>query len=379
MKKIIRTSTIGLSLNLFCRGLLKELSGKYEVAALSSPDTDLDEVASREGIRVIPVKMERRISPIKDLYSLFRLYRIFRKEKPDMVHSMTPKAGLLSMIAAYMARVPYRVHSFTGLIFPTATGIKRKILMFTDKITCACSNHILAEGEGVRDDLKSAGITAKDINILGYGNLRGIDLNYYSCEKVETEAAEVRRSLQLAPETHVFVFVGRITHDKGIDELITAFKALIDEGLDVRLILAGEEETEDPLLPENSLFITQSPHILKTGWIKDVRPYYASADTLVFPSHREGFPNVVLEAGAMELPSIVTDINGSREIISPDVNGIIIPPSDTERLTSAMRDRLRDGKNGREMGKRARQLVAERYEQGFVRKKLKDFYELILH
>lgn len=378
MKKIIRTSTIGLSLNVFCRGTLKELGQRYDVVAVSTPDADLDEVASREGVRVVPVNMERKISPLKDLMSLVRLYRVFKREKPAMVHSMTPKAGLLSMMAARLAGVPARVHSFTGLIFPTATGIKRRILMLTDKLTCLCASHVLAEGQGVKDDLTSAGITRKEIRILGYGNVRGIDLDYYNRENVVAEASQIRESLHLTSRSHVFIFVGRLTHDKGVDELIEAFRTIESEGHDVRLILVGEEEREDPLEPRNSEYIRQSANVVKTGWQKDVRPYYGAADTLVFPSHREGFPNVVLEAGAMELPAIVTDINGSREIIQDGVTGVIIPPADTEKLTSAMRSWLTDTGKEKEMGRNARALVAARYEQGFVRQKLMEFYHSLL-
>ena len=180
-KKIVRAATIGLSLNAFCRGLLRELTEEgYEVVALSSSDADLQQVGEREGVRTIGVPMERRISPLKDLVSLVRLIRVLRKEKPDMVHSMTPKAGLLCMMAAKMAGVPVRVHTFTGLVWPTSTGLKRKVLMLTDKITCVCASHIIPEGEGVKSDLISGGITKKPLKVLGYGNVMGVDLKRFS-------------------------------------------------------------------------------------------------------------------------------------------------------------------------------------------------------
>ncbi|MDE6129959.1 MAG: glycosyltransferase, partial [Muribaculaceae bacterium] len=159
--KIIRTSTIPLSLDVFCRDLLRELRQDegYEVVAVSSPGEELERVASREGVRVHAVPMQRHISPLKDLVSLWKLIRVFRREKPQMVHSITPKAGLLSMMAAWLTRVPVRVHTFTGLVFPTATGLTQKILILTDRLTCACATHIVPEGEGVKRDLASYRIT----------------------------------------------------------------------------------------------------------------------------------------------------------------------------------------------------------------------------
>ena len=176
--KIIRASTVPESLDTFCRGLLSELQQEcgYEVVAVSSPGDRLDTLAAREGVRTVAVPMERHISPLKDLKSLWRLLRVFRRERPAMVHSMTPKAGLLSMMAAWICRVPVRLHTFTGLVFPTATGLTQKILVFTDRLTCACATHIVPEGEGVRNDLTSYRITAKPLKVLGHGNVRGIDL-----------------------------------------------------------------------------------------------------------------------------------------------------------------------------------------------------------
>ena len=180
--KLIRVATVPSSLKAFCSGLLRELrEGEgYEVVAVSSPGEHLDEISEQEGVRTIAIPMERRISPINDLKSLWKMWRVMLKEKPDMVHSMTPKAGLVTMVAAWLARVPIRIHTFTGLVFPTSTGLKRRILMATDWITCACATHVIPEGEGVKADLLNNHITKKDIRVLGFGNIRGIDLEYYN-------------------------------------------------------------------------------------------------------------------------------------------------------------------------------------------------------
>ncbi|MCD8291521.1 MAG: glycosyltransferase, partial [Prevotella sp.] len=214
LRKIIRTSTVPVSLDVFCRGLLRELSADYEVIALSSPGKEMDQIAKREGVRTIAVPMERRISIYKDLLSLFRLIQVFLKEKPQMVHSMTPKAGLLSMTAAWIAKVPVRVHTFTGLVFPTAKGWRQKLLMLTDRITCACATYVTAEGKGVKNDLKNYGITRKKITILGNGSVRGIDLKYYACTpNVIAEAFSIKKRLNIHEGEFSFIFVGRLVGD----------------------------------------------------------------------------------------------------------------------------------------------------------------------
>jgi glycosyltransferase involved in cell wall biosynthesis len=377
--KIIRASTVPESLDTFCRGLLSELQQEcgYEVVAVSSPGDRLDTLAAREGVRTVAVPMERHISPLKDLKSLWRLLRVFRRERPAMVHSMTPKAGLLSMMAAWICRVPVRLHTFTGLVFPTATGLTQKILVFTDRLTCACATHIVPEGEGVRNDLTSYRITAKPLKVLGHGNVRGIDLERFdpSLPEVMDSAAKIRKE-----GVFTFIFIGRLVRDKGINELVSAFTELNREIPATRLILVGEQESElDPLSPETMESISGCASIEAVGRQNDVRPWLAASDALAFPSYREGFPNVVIEAGAMGLPSVVTDINGSREIVSHGVNGVIIPTRDRDALLTAMRNMIGQREDTAKMAAAARPMVAGRFEQSFVRKCLKDYYREILH
>ena len=366
--KIIRTATVGESLNTFCEGLLKELTDEgYEVIALSSPDVDLRELGEREGVRTIGIEMERHVSPLKDFVSLMKITRVLKQEKPDLVHSMTPKAGLLCMMAAKLAGVPIRLHTFTGLVWPTATGTLRKILMMTDRITCACATHIVPEGEGVKQDLQRC-ITKKPMKVLGYGNVRGVDMDYWQ-----------RRVKEKDNKLFTFVFVGRIVGDKGINELVSAFIRYHHENVDTRLLLVGPyEDNLDPVSPETKRLIETSDSIEAVGNQKDARPFYEQSDVLVFPSYREGFPNVVLEAGAMELPSIVTDINGSREIIEHGKNGLIVPPRDEQALYDAMKWMAEHPDDRKKMAENARPIVANRYEQGFVRQCLKNYYKEIL-
>ncbi len=369
MHKIVRAATVPLSLEAFCRDMLRELSREYEVVAVSSPSKVLDEVGVREGVRTIAVPMERHISLFRDLKSLWRMWRVLRKEKPDMIHSMTPKAGLICMMAGWLTGVPVRIHTFTGLVWPTSNGLKRRILMATDWLTCACATHIIPEGEGVKSDLLNHHITRKPLKVLGYGNVKGIDLDYFKPAETTSKSHQ----------GFTFVFVGRIVRDKGINELVKAFDRLHQEYNDVRLVLVGPREDDlDPVLPETLERIDRGEGIEAVGKQSDVKSYYTNADALVFPSYREGFPNVVIEAGAMGLPSIVTDINGSREIIIDGQNGVIVPPQNEEALYQAMKRFVEDSELTLSLAANARPLIASRYEQGYVRQCLYDFYHEIL-
>lgn len=372
--KIIRACTVSQSVGFFV-GMIPEFREMdLDVVAVSSAGSELQQVKDAGG-RVVTVEMQRHISPIKDFKSLFGLISVFRKEKPTMVHSMTPKAGLLCMMAARFTRVPVRVHTFTGLVFPTAKRLTKRILMATDWLTCACATHVIPEGEGVKVDLLNHHITKKPIKVLGYGNVRGIDLNRFDrTAEVMTEAEKLRK-----PSVFTFIFIGRLVGDKGINELVEAFERLNQEYPATRLILVGGKEQDlDPLKPKTIEKIDTNPAIEAVGEKTDVRPWLAASDCFVFPSYREGFPNVVLEAGAMGLPSIVTDINGSREIIIEGQNGVIIPSHDSVALYEAMKRFLANPAEVATLAANTRPLIASRYEQSYVRQCLKDFYREIL-
>lgn len=363
-KKIIRVTTVADSI-CFYSDLIPALQKDYEVVGVSSPGKELDEL-SEKGIRTIEVAMERRISVVSDIKSLWKMCKVLRKESPYIVHSITPKAGLITMIASWLCRVPVRIHTFTGLVWPTTKGIQRRILMATDWLTCACATHVIPEGEGVKADLLNHHITSKPIKVLGYGNVRGVDMEYFKPESRNTE------------DVFTFVFIGRIVKDKGINELVAAFKRVNEKHKHVRLVLVGpKEDNLDPILPETAAEIHSNNAITEVGSQKDVRPFYQNADALVFPSYREGFPNVVLEAGAMGLPSIVTDINGSREIIVESKNGTIIPPHDEQALYEAMLNWVENPQEVASMAANARKMISERFEKSFVQKCMIDFYNKV--
>ena len=374
--KIIRATTVPQSLSFFDT-TNSELQAKYEVLLLSSPGPQLEETGNRFGMKTILISMSRHISVFKDFVSLIKIVRAFKKIKPVMVHSMTPKAGLLCMIAARLVRVPVRVHTFTGLVFPTATGLKKRVLMLTDKVTCACATHIIPEGEGVKADLINYGITKKSLSVLGYGNVKGVDLSFFD----RTPEVERKASLHRKDDVFTFLYVGRIVKDKGINELSESFLRIHGNYPETQLYLVGDYENDLNPISEKARSIIDSCDSIKTVGLQkgiDLLSYYAAADCFVLPSYREGFPNTVLEAGAMGLPCIVTDINGSREIVTDSFNGLVVPPGDAEALYKAMERVLNDVELCRRMASVSRSRISERYEQGFVGRCLMDYYSKIL-
>lgn len=375
-KKIIRAVTVPQSLD-FCREVMIKMRAMgYEMIAVTSPGPNLDELREKEGIHCVEVPMERHISIVRDIKSLIRMIGVFRKEKPQVVHSMTPKAGMICMVAAWLTRVPVRIHTFTGLVWPTATGLKRRILMMTDWLTCACATHVIPEGQGVLNDLKNGGITKKPMKVLGYGNVRGVDMEFWNEKNADADKMEHIKDT----DKFTFLFVGRIVRDKGINELVEAFMR-VREGCNVRLLLVGQyEDNLDPVSEETRMRIEKCEDIVYAGpqYGRDLLAYYAVSDSFVFPSYREGFPNTVLEAGAMGLPSIVTDINGSREIIKDGKNGMIIPPRSVETLAEAMLRMVEDKTMRKQMAENAREMIVSRFEKNFVQKCQIEFYKEVM-
>jgi len=377
--KLIRVATVPMSLRYLLKGQLAFLKEHYNVIAVASPGTDLDEVARREGVETKGISIARNISLWQDLKALWLLYRYFKKEKPTIIHSITPKAGLLAMTAAYFARVPMRMHTFTGLIFPSKKGFIRRLLIIMDKLLCRFATHIYPEGNGVKKDLIQFNITKKPLKIIANGNVNGIDLDYYNPNLFSADNKEkLRKKLQIFANTTVFSFVGRLVGDKGINELVAAFKSLNEQYPNTKLLLIGpEEKALDPLQEVTLEAIKTNKNIITTGWQEDIRPYLAISTVFVFPSYREGMPNVVLQAGAMALPQIVTDINGSNEIISQNKNGLIIPVKDEEALFNAMELLYENTILRNELAARARQEIQAKYKQQVVWDALLEEYKLI--
>jgi len=364
--KVVRVSTVAMSLDILLKGQLKYLNHYFQVTAVSGEDKHLDSIRKREGVPTKSINIKRHISIFHDLISLFKLYVYFKKHKPQIIHSITPKAGLLSMVAGYFAKVPIRIHSFTGLVFPTKSGWMQILLIRMDRLLCACATHVYPEGEGVKRDLMDYKITDKPLSVIHNGNINGIDLDFFNSKSLNNELPSTRKELGLATDDFVFVFVGRLVGDKGINELVAAFDKLlnIDTTKSIKLLLVGPYEDQlAPLELKTLRAIQSNKNIIATGYKDDVRPFLAVSNVFVFPSYREGFPNVVMQAGAMGLPSIVTDINGCNEIIHKGINGIIIPVKDVKAIYQAMMTLISDKSYYNKLQNKSRQMIVNKYSQ----------------
>ena len=321
----------------------------------------LEQVGEREGIRTINVPMHREISLFADVRSLFALIKLFRRESPDIVHANTPKASLLGMLAAWLCRVPNRIYTVTGLRFETTSGFMRFVLKTMERITCFCATKVIPEGNGVKATLLKERITRKPMQKIHNGNINGIDLDWYN---QSVEVMQCAEQIKGDSNDFTFVFVGRIVRDKGICELVEAFTRLSAEYAAVQLMIVGNfEDKLDPLPIHTREILDSCSNIILVGYQNDVRPYLAASDVLVLPSYREGFPNVILQAGAMGLPVIVSDVNGSDEVIDQGVNGIIVPKYDIESLYYAMASLVNDYERTKQMSEVARKMIADRFDQ----------------
>ncbi|MDR4930551.1 glycosyltransferase family 4 protein [Segatella bryantii] len=382
-KKLIRLTTVDLSLDKLIPGQLKYMSSVFDVIGVASDTGLLDKVRKREGVRMVNIPMEREVSLLKDLRSLIALFFFFRKERPDILHCNTPKGSLLALLAGLFAGVPNRIYLVTGLRYQGTTGFFRFILKTMERVSCFCATQVIPEGHGVLHTLHADHITNKRLRVLHYGNINGIDTSYFSRKCLEEN---FRSALGFTDDDFVFIFVGRIVRDKGMNELAEAMKKLISEkrSKQVKLLLVGSFEKGNPLYGDNEDFLRNSEHVKFVGWQEDVRPYLAAADALVFPSYREGFPNVPIQAGALDIPCIVTNINGCNEIIKDNLNGKIIraPYAQQGKRDSLMENALYETmkwfiehpEEVKRMGRNARGMITSRYEQKDVWKEILNLY-----
>ena len=386
MKKLIRITTVPLSLKVLLKGQLRFMaSNGFDVKGVSSEGEELREVHENEGIAVEAITMSRKITPFQDLKSLWEMWNFLRKEKPQIVHTHTPKAGIIGMLAARLAGVPHRLHTVAGLPLMEAIGTKRKILNFVEKLTYSSATRVYPNSKGLYDFILQNNFTQSNkLKIIANGSSNGIDTAFFSPDQVtEIERVTLREKLNIQSDDFVFVFVGRIVSDKGINELIKAFSELQaaenNEPAGIKLLLVGGLENDlDPLNPETLAEINQNKDIISVGFQRDVRSFFAIADALVFPSYREGFPNVVMQAGAMGLPSIVSDINGCNEIIIEGENGLIIPSKNVEKLKEKMLTLAKDKNLYTKLKGNSRRMIENRYEQSVVWNALLEEYEGLL-
>lgn len=381
-KKLIRITTIPASMRSLLRGQLKYMNQHYEVVAISSPAPNVFEQMLHEqgDIRGVAIAMERHPSPIKDLKALFSMIKVLRKEKPFIVHTHTPKAGLIGMMAARIVGVPHRLHTVAGLPLLVHSGFKRKVLNAMEKLTCSCATLILPNSFAMMKVMEEKHLCpSRKLSVIGNGSSNGVDTKVFSPESVVKSKNQIREELGIGMDEFVFIFIGRLVKDKGMNELAKAIKRMAADVQLFKVLLIGNyERSLDPILPETEQLFLNHPNVKYLGPKGDVRPFLKAADALVFPSYREGFPNVVMEACAMGLPAIVTNINGCNEIIVEGKNGRIIPSQDEESLFQMMTWFVNNKKDVEIMSSNARNMIVSRYEREFVWEEMLKLYNSLV-
>ena len=375
--KLVRVTTVPISMDKLLHGQLRFMSNYFEVVAISSDKEYLERVGVREGVRTFPITMSRKITPLADFLAICKLYFFLRKEKPLLVHSHTPKAGLVAMIASKLAGVPHRLHTVAGLPLLETKGIKRTILNWVEKLTYACATNVYPNSLGLQEIIvQNKFCHSSKLKVLGNGSSNGIDVGYFNPELfTEPKILSLRQQLHIGQSDFVFVFVGRLVSDKGINEMVAAFERHQTQHPLSKLLLVGDYEADlDPLLPNTLQAIQTNDAIITTGFQAVVRPYFALSNALVFPSYREGFPNVVMQAGAMGLPSIVTDINGCYEIIKEGVNGVIVSVKNTDNLLLFMNEFVDNSQLFNQLQANSRAMIATRYNQQVIWEAIKKVY-----
>ena len=337
---------------------------EIKLTLVCSPGPELDGVAREVAASAVGIAMERQPLPLADLWSLVKVTRFLSQNRFDIVHSSTPKAGFITAVAGMLARVPVRVHTFTGQPWVELAGLKRRIPRECDRITAKLATQCYADSPSQRDFLVAQGLVVPGkIAVVGVGSISGVDLQRFSLATWGGDTArQTRRELGIPRDALVIVFVGRVTKDKGIVELLAAFEMVARSNPAVHLLLVGPFEPErDPLPTETHRRLKNHPRVHGVGFSSTPEKFVAAADIFCLPSYREGFGSVVVEAAAMELPAVVTRVTGLVDTVVEGVTGLVVPPKDTERLAQALQSLLDSKDQRRALGQAGKQRAARHF------------------
>jgi len=365
VRKICLISSVPVTLWSFYRGLPGRLKDEgIDIEICSSPGKELDYFRKQFGINVHQVNILREIAPWRDMWAILKLAGIFRRNRYDLVHAHTPKAGLLGMIAARLASVRCRVYTCHGLPAESESGLKRQLLIWAERVSCASANQVLAVSQSLLNLLRRYRICSeKKLTILANGTACGVDLNRFSLTRELIEAGRaVRRNHSISTDETVIGFIGRLVPDKGIHILVESFVRLCESNPNLRLLIIGDfEPHRGRLLDKTTEALSNHPRIVRIGFTHQIEPYYAAMDMLVLPTRREGFPYTLLEAAAMGLPVVATEVTGCVDAVLEGGTGLLVPPEDVTALTDAMKKLVASPQLRRQMGQEGRKRVEEKF------------------
>ena len=323
------------------------------------------EVAQPQGVPIIDVPMDREIAPPRDLLSLWRLWRIMRTLRPTVTNVGTPKAGLLGGFAAWLNRVPCRFYTLHGLRFETSRGIRRRLLIYAERLACRFAHRVVCVSQSVREKAIAFGLTNLDRTVVfGSGSCNGVDASRFTAtpERIR-RAAALRYQFGIPAQAPVLLFVGRLTSDKGIPELVRAFLKLGNQFPDLHLLLAGCFEDEDPLPIDTRKCLETHPRVVFAGPVQDIATYYAIADVVVLPSHREGLPTVILEAQAAGKPVVGASVTGIVDVVVDGETGLLFPVGDVPALADTLARLIPDKTLASKLGRAGQDQVKRNFQQ----------------
>lgn len=347
---------------------------------ISADGRELPEVVAEEKCRHIVVPMTRKITPIQDLKCLWQLVKIFREERPDIVHSHTPKAGLLGMLAAKIAGVNTRIHTVAGLPLMVEKGLKFQILKTVEKITYAAANHVWPNSQSLMDFIKKKKLTsARKLHLIGNGSTNGINVGRFSPESLDPSIMQqVKDQISYDSNKTYLLSIGRLVKDKGIVEVVESFANLHAQNDTLRLILVGDFEQELDPLPESTLYqIKQNDAIIHIPWSNHVQYFMHLANNFIFASHREGFPNVLLQAGAMNLPVICSRISGNVDIVSQNETGLLFAPGNLKQMQNLIQYAITHTQVVQSMAVKLRDKIQREFQRDEIWAKIHSQYSLI--
>ncbi len=366
----------------FLQGQLQFFQDKGFDVTVLCPERRKDEweIARPEGVPIIQVPMARVIAPLQDLVSLWRLWRTMRALGPAITNVGTPKAGLLGGFAAWLNRVPCRFYTLHGLRFETTKGFRRRLLIYAERLACLFAHRVICVSQSVRERAIACGLTDRERTfVFGSGSCNGVNASHFAATpETMTRAADLRRQLGIPPQAPVALFVGRFTCDKGVPELMEAFSELLDRFPELHLVLAGCFEDEDPLPVSTRRALEAHPQVIFAGAVPNTVPYYAMADVLVLPSHREGLPTVVLEAQAAGTPVVGACATGIVDVISDGETGLLFTVGDVAALTEAIARLLTDKNLAQKLGLAGQEQVKHKFQQQKIWDELYHAYLAVL-
>lgn len=362
--KLVHITTVPQSLG-FLNGQVGYMKAQgFEVFGISSPGESLLRFAERERVSVHPIEMPRRITPMRDLVALSRIWTVLRRIRPHIVHAHTPKGGVLGMVSAWLAGVPVRIYHMRGLPFTTASGWKRALLIWSERISCRLAHQVFCVSSSVRQVAVETQLCRPEkIAVLARGSGNGVDAaqRFNDSNVSPSLKDETRRRCNIPSDASVLGFIGRIVRSKGIIELAGAWKTLRDDFPNLHLLLVGPHEPQDSIPAEIDRILHDDPRVHFLGEEWNTPPLYAVMDVLALPTYREGFPNVLLEAAGMKVPVVATQVPGCTDAVQNGVTGALVPPHDPERLAAAIGRYLQDPELRRCHGAAARDWVLREF------------------